>query len=115
MKWTLAIILLLLINACSEEKQKPKGVLDKEQFIEVLVDIQITDGHISYLYSKDDEAKIDYPPYYKRVFEQKGVTAKEFRKSYEFYSKDRVELYAIYEEVLDRINANAGANKAKNK
>lgn len=69
-----------------------------------MIDMYLADAQAQSMITTDIEEATNVLPYYKHVLEKHDVTLEQFNTSIRYYGRDKNELYAIYEEVLDSLN-----------
>ncbi|NEN24941.1 DUF4296 domain-containing protein [Cryomorpha ignava] len=98
----------VLLVSCGGDKEVeiPEGLIDSNTFTAIMIDVQLTEGmntQKNYVRnnSSNDQAGADpYTP----IFKKHGVNAEEFRRTYDFYSRNPRKMEMIYEQVLDSLN-----------
>lgn len=96
-------IILLLVASCSVFNHKPKGIIDDDKLVDILVDIHLADGTLAvagYNINKDS-TKIEL--LYQDVLNKHNITQQEFEKTIDFYSDDPHHLESIYEQVSEKL------------
>lgn len=87
MRATFLGILLVTIIACSNKKDIPKDVLSKDKMRSVMWDMLRADEWVSYEHTQDttiDRYKRSIE-LYQKVFQTNGITASQFKKSFQYY------------------------------
>lgn len=108
MRTSVAIILCLLLFACSEDKQVviPAGVLPKEQMAAVMTEIHLLEAsqnlNISSPVAKDELPDLESTTL--ELLKKKGVTKEQYETSFIFYSEHPEILSEIYQEVLNSLS-----------
>ncbi len=78
--------------------------------VEILVDVHIAEASLSTQYlNPDSVAKISVS-YYDYIYKIHNTTAKDFKKSYNFYMLYPLTLDKIYEQVLNEISKKQAIN-----
>lgn len=104
MKKKYLIYILLLINLACGGNSLPQGILNEDEFVEVLIDIHLAEGLVSTLPINFDSAKTLYPYLEKVVFENHGIPDSVFIKSLEYYLLDPIKMERIYSRTVDSLN-----------
>ncbi|PKQ62836.1 hypothetical protein BZG02_11620 [Labilibaculum filiforme] len=89
--------------SCKENKNnKPK--LNKDQFINMLIDIHIIDGTLDAqnIYRSGDNFRPSY--YYNSIFQKYDITREQFDSCVAFYSNDTKNFTQIYDVIIDSLN-----------
>ena len=101
----LVIIALVLFSfACKKGTKVPHYVIPKEDMINIIIDIHVTDGLFTVTKVRRELVRNDSLNYYDEIFTNYGYTRKDFDTSVYFYSKNINEYDKIYQEVLNRLN-----------
>src|ERR1700759_1918908 len=95
---------VLLFSACSGNKTE-KGILPRDQMITLLTQVHVVDGGIYNVTSVNPDTLYKYGNgRYLAMFKKYHVDSAAFRRSLKYSSGKPVELQAMYEEVIKRIN-----------
>lgn len=99
-------ILILTIFSCGEEEKEiiPDNVLSKEEFIPVLVDLQILESHFQRQFARVDLYRDALDSSSQSIFEDHKITKADFVISLNHYSNYPDTLFLIYEAALDTLN-----------
>lgn len=98
----LLIFSAVLLFSCSSESI-PSGILSEDKMVNVLVDIQLTEGVVSALPVSYDSSQVLYSLLEKDVFEKHGVTDSVFTQSMLYYLEDAAKMDRIYTRVIDSL------------
>jgi len=103
------IVLSLCIFAvsCVDENASPisaKPTMEKEAFINLLVDARILEGAYSVRYQRIDSASGMLNTYYDQVFQKHGTTREQFRENFIAYSVDTELMTEIEDSVFARLD-----------
>lgn len=102
---TLLPFFFLVLFACSEpEIERPAGLLTREQFIDVMVDVQLVEAIAKQKMIRNDDPKVKLAEYYGVIFEKHGIADTTFNKTYDWYHGQPDELLSIYDEVLSKLS-----------
>jgi len=113
-KYIIALVASAVLFGCvRHEVQLPPDVLSKDEMVPILVDIQLVEGSRSGKLVLGDTNKL--PDYYARVYEKHHITAQEFRKSFDWYSKNPAEAKKVFEKVIEELSILESEIKMKNK
>lgn len=96
-----------LVFGCSpgvSRKEPPKKLLKEEKMVEVMTELMKLEGHANVKY-------LQVTKYYKlmqttgdSLFKAKGITAKQYEESFDYYAQQQYALKRIYEKVLNNLN-----------
>jgi hypothetical protein len=93
--------LILLLVACN---QQPKGVLNEQQMVDILVRIHSAEGIFDVKsYSQDSDLKKHY---YKYILDQYHISSSSFDTSLRWYLKHPKIYERVYEKVLLQLKNN---------
>jgi ATP sulfurylase len=97
-----ALIFLSILGAC-ERYATPEGILSEDEMVNVLIDIQLTEGIVSAIPVSYDSSQVLYKLLEKDVFSKHGVTDSVFTKSMLFHLEDAAKMDRIYSRVIDSL------------
>ncbi len=95
---------LLFLISC-RENTKPEGLLDEEKMINVLIDIQITEGIASALPIAYDSSQVLYKLLEKEVFIKHQVEDSVFTESLRYYLQYPAIMDKMYAQIIDSLAA----------
>lgn len=92
----------LIFISCGQE-EAPKGIIEKQKMISVMVDMQITDAYLNQVMNSDTmmmqaHTRYDY------IFKKYGIDSAQFSRSLSYYSKRPDEFNKMFNGVLDSLN-----------
>ena len=116
-RFSLIILLFVLVTACGGHKDKgfiPDRLLTEQEMIDLMTDVQIIEGDITYQKTRErelsDSIKIepkDYvklsEEYYDQLFEHYGITDSIFKQNIRYYTEQPVLLEKIMDSVVQRL------------
>lgn len=103
MKRILFLILsTVLLYSCTSESTR-SDVLSEDKMVNVLIDIQLTEGVVSALPVSYDSSQVLYSLLEKDVFAKHGVTDSVFTQSMLYYLEDAATMDRIYARVIDSL------------
>lgn len=116
-RFSLIILLFVLVTACGGHKDKgfiPDRLLTEQEMIDLMTDVQIIEGDITYQKTRgrelSDSIKIepkDYvklsEEYYDQLFEHYGITDSIFRQNIRYYTEQPALLEKIMDSVVKRL------------
>ncbi len=103
----LFVLLALLLSGCYKvnklEVKKPANLIPKEKMVDILTDMEITQGAAvinkeRYLGYKDIEKS-----YYQALFNHYHVTESQIRSSMDYYNNQGDEMAGIYDKVMSKL------------
>jgi hypothetical protein len=94
------LILFLFLGSCKSENigKKPSPFIEKEQFIELIFDINVLEGGLSNFNLNQDLVKDSAMTLYKGIFEKYNIDHNDFKNNQEYYV-----LTDKYKEVSERV------------
>jgi len=95
-----ALILLVVLAACSSRKAVERPPLDKQKMVAVLVDIHLLEAQQQ---AKPFEKARVYNALvgYEKIFLKHGVTDQQFNESFAYYREHPQEMDDLYQAVID--------------
>jgi hypothetical protein len=94
---------LILLISCQAPEQKPKGVLSKNEMVQVLADVYITEEKVLRLNLLSDSAALVAAVMRAKALQQSDVSDSVFAKSFDYYMdrpKDMEEIYSVLVDTL---------------
>lgn len=95
-------LILIALFSCSDD-QKPKGLIEKERFVEVLTDIRIMEAAYGVSFKQKDSVKVSINALYDSLFKSNNLSKEQFLDSYRFYSETANELSSIEDMVMEKL------------
>lgn len=92
--------LILLLISCKEKK--PKEILDRDDMIDLLVDVHLTDGYLNTL--QVDSARKVINPLYAHLFDTYNLDSLEFEENLRYYLSNPIQAEKMYTIINSRIN-----------
>lgn len=101
---------LLGFLACGEEEiPPPDNLLPREQFVEVMVEVQLIEAVFNQNMIRSDEPQRRIARYYKETFERLGVDRKAFEATHTWYHRKPELLQEVYDEVISVLSQRQSA------
>lgn len=97
----LLIAIVLFYTACNQNKL-PKGVIEKDEMLNVMLDMQLTDASLNQVFN-NDTMKMYANSRYNYLFKKYNIDSATFSNSLKYYSMDPVELDSMYSLVSDSL------------
>ncbi len=100
------LALILFVAGCAEPEVEvaPEGLLDKDKFTEVMVDVQLVEGMKVHKLGPKREKGPDMEAMYANIFAKYGIDQEDFDATYDYYKARPDEMELIYEQVLDSLS-----------
>ena len=117
MKKTIAFLPLLLIAllisfACKDKKVRPENLLPREDFVNILTDIHLTDAWLERKGIQGDSLVIYNKANFEQILANYHANRKAFNATYAFYIQNPDDFDLIYLDVIDKLSQmQADANK----
>lgn len=97
------ILIAMTFLACTQQQERPKDVLDKEQMIDVIADIELAQALIKLRFANPDTV-VNRQELYEQVYENYNITEDQFNASLTHYCRQPNVLEGIYVEVINRLS-----------
>jgi len=111
----LFILLLPMLFSCYHENQAtievPDHLLSEEEMIDVITDVQLADGAITYRRTRRIEQKNFRKSAYEQIFSTYGINAKILNENLNYYNSNPKQMELIYEKVLAKLSRIEGEIK----
>ena len=104
-KFAFLTFLLVILLSCDDSKKRPENIISEESMVSILVDIQILEATYNSRLIHEDDRNERMKRYYQEVFEKHQTSKELFNESYTYYEENPEILYAIYEVVLEKLEA----------
>lgn len=103
------VLIAFLFFSCYHENQKeivvPEKLLSEDELVEVLTDLQLAEGLITYQRLQKISVKKDFKDsVYNLVFENYGLTIPELTSNLNYYNNDPQNMEILYEKVLSNLS-----------
>ena len=104
-KKLLSLSLLGLLSCASDNKPEiPPGLIPPEKLTSILADIHVAEAQLETVHLGVDTAKIVFNRMQEDIFKKRGVSKKDFDKTYDYYlNKNLSALDQIYEGLVDTL------------
>jgi hypothetical protein len=99
----LAIVVLIPLMQCKQE-QKPSGLLNKEEMVNLLVELYLSEAKVTLTGIRRDSANKLFLPYEESVVASRGITDSTLNENYNYYFQHPDELEKILDAVIDTLN-----------
>lgn len=103
--------MILLLVGCTSDK-KPEDVLPEDKMVEVLIDIQMTEGIAGALPISYDSSQVLYRLLEREVFLKHEVEDSVFIQSMVYYLQYPAKIDAIYARVVDSLSLRQSTENA---
>ncbi|SEG39929.1 DUF4296 domain-containing protein [Algoriphagus boritolerans] len=103
MKRILLAFLFLVFSFSCDSDRTPSGVLSEDEVVNVLIDIQLTEGMVGALPISYDSSQVLYALMEKEIFIKHGVEDSVFVNSMRYYLEDARKMDQIYSRVIDSL------------
>ncbi len=108
----LVYLLAFFAIACSLKRERP--VVERNKFVEVLIDLSVNEGLFSGTYNLDSASATILAQRNKQTLEKYKISKADFVATYAYYDKNKEELLEVYQQAIDSIDARrARLEKAK--
>ncbi len=104
MKHIAFLSLFMLFFSCGNEDKVPENIIPKEEFINLLVDIQLMEAYCQNKYVRPDIYKELLHDSVDSLLKANDRSIEEYEESFDYYSMQPDVMFQIYEQVLVKIN-----------
>jgi len=100
------LALIIFMSGCGDPDVEvaPDGLLDKDKFTEVMVDVQLVEGMKVHKLGPKREKSPDMEAMYANIFAKYEINQEDFDATYDYYKSRPEEMELIYEQVLDSLS-----------
>ena len=107
MSWSVwaAAVCLLGVGCNDGPERPPEGVMDAAAFAQVLAEVQLLEAGAKKRLRRDDEEDAIYRGQYLAIFDAHGITEEVFRSSHAWWFAHPDRLVAVYDDVIEQLNA----------
>jgi hypothetical protein len=92
-----------LLACTNDQKKKRIAPIEKNKFMDVMVDVRLLEGTYTTRYQRIDSTNGLMNAYYDQVFNKHQVSRKDFEDSYVAYSLDAKQMIEIEDSILARL------------
>lgn len=85
------------------EEKRPEAILSKDQMVQVMGDIYITEEKVNQLGLPRDSTKQVFSAIGQKIFEHAGMRDSVFKKSFDYYMERPKEMELIYTALVDTL------------
>ncbi len=104
----LTVLLLSFLTSCYHEVKdtvsKPDRLLSEDSLVEVLTEVQLADGAITYKRISHKKAGNDKEKYYAYIYQKYHLTPLLLKQNVDYYNTDPDKMIAIYDKVLAKLS-----------
>lgn len=95
---------LVIVFACSPDKNEPQDLIPKEKMIVLLTEVHILEAKIKGLKIRpSDSANVVYDHYEKMLFADFNISQEQYQRSFNYYVDNTQEFKKIYDAVVDTL------------
>ena len=103
--FALLFCIALIVSGCEGELKVDDGIMEKDAFVEIMVDVQLLESaYKNKVFRNDNEDEVLETAYIS-IFDKHGVTAEEFKTSHTWWWSRPEEVKSILIQVTERLNA----------
>ncbi|MDF2456705.1 MAG: hypothetical protein K0R51_2698 [Cytophagaceae bacterium] len=111
---SLLLLFVLGLTACNKEDQsRPASILPQEKMVVILADIHQTEGIISTKEYSKDSSLLLFTELENQLLAKHGVSKKEFKETYSWYTSHVKEYKELYTIVVDTLNVRTSEGKVE--
>jgi Domain of unknown function (DUF4296) len=112
---SLFLFVVLGFVACTSgnnpETLRPKDFIPKEKMVQILADVHQAEGIISTKEFSKDSSLLLFTEIENQLFVKYGVSKKQFKDSYNYYTSHVQEYKELYTMVVDTLNVRTSEHK----
>jgi len=98
------ILLLVLAIGCKEEVVlPPEDLISKEEFVDILVEMNLIEATRSMHASKEQKEDIHPTIFYRQLWKDHGISEEQFHRSFDHYRGDLIEMSDLYERAAQKL------------
>lgn len=97
------LFFLVCFFLCACGSKTPPGILNKKQMTDVLIDVHITDANLNNVSQQSDSLYKYGMGQYLQVFKAHHTDSAQFKKSFNYYSRNPDQLNEMYDDVLAKL------------
>lgn len=115
-KYFSILLLVVIINACNEDKSKevPSNIVSEDVFVEMLKDVHIAESAVEKMRLEDVNSIIRHKKtFFLNVVNHYGLSQEDFNDNYNFYSEDVTNFSIIYDKVLEALSIEQALTEEK--
>lgn len=101
-KWIL-IGVVFLATSCAFIKNEDSDIMEREMFIDVLVDVHFADAIISEKGFRITNDSLRISRYYDDIMKKHNISRKQFDRTIDFYTKNSEDYKRVYDEVIKNL------------
>lgn len=94
------ILMSLWLSACKHTKSE-KPVIDKETFMNILIDIHLTEASLMQSNPFEKGRTLTMMMQYDKIFEKYKVSREDFMKTFDYYRQHPKEMDELYNEMTE--------------
>jgi len=102
------VFLLSVLTSCYHEvKEKvaiPERLLSEDSLIDVLTEVQLADGAVTYKRISHKKAENEKEKYYAYIYKKYHLTPELLKQNVDYYNSNPDKMIAIYDKVLARLS-----------
>lgn len=107
-----AALMIGLLVACTHSKLNiPRGILNPDEMVPLLVDIHLVDGFLHQQRIVRQDKEDSAYNYYSSILKKHGITRPVFDSTIYFYTQYPEDFAKIYDEVLEKLSKMEGERR----
>lgn len=99
--WQVVVLVFVLLSCSHEDGARPE--IKKDKLVDVLVDIHLTDGYLTYSGSRIEHNRDRIEGAYSYVFRKHDITPKQFGNTMKYYGRHMDEYELLYNKVIEKL------------
>ena len=102
-RFLLAVMMVFVVAQSCSRDEGARPEIKKNRLVDVLVDIHLTDGYLSYTGSRISRDRDRIEGSYSYVLQKYDITPRQFRNTMIYYSRHIEEYEQIYNKVIEKL------------
>jgi hypothetical protein len=103
LRFIFILLFILFVYGCSDNKNNNSVILDEDTFVDVLVDIHLTDAILNANRYRVNKDSVVIHLYYNDVLTKHNVTQKQIQNTIDYYTNHSKKFEKIYDKVSEKI------------
>jgi hypothetical protein len=98
-----ALIMLLIVSACKQNRKVDKPPIERDKMVQIMVDIHLLEAQQQSTQILEKGRVYNTIVGYEKIFGKHGVTAEQFQDTFEYYRDHPKEMDDLYQLVIDEV------------
>ncbi len=107
------VLFVISIISCQQESKSPDFLLEKDKFVEVLIDFEIAEAIVRLGYNRTTDSLIYNDSVFTAVFRKHEITKAVFHSNFTYYSNKPKEFEKLFEIVITNLSTRSAKIQEK--